>query len=81
MQPPQLLSEEELIALMDRHGIGTDATIAEHISTIQRRGYAVKLGTGRFTVTELGKALLTAYKAMNLAMSEPTLRAEVQREV
>ena len=33
-KPPNLLSESELISLMDKNGIGTDATIAEHIKTI-----------------------------------------------
>jgi len=32
---PALLTESELIAAMDKHGIGTDATIATHIKTIQ----------------------------------------------
>jgi DNA topoisomerase-3 len=31
---PKLLSENELITLMDKNGIGTDATIHEHIKTI-----------------------------------------------
>jgi DNA topoisomerase-3 len=35
--PPPFLSESELITLMDKYGIGTDATIAEHIKTIQER--------------------------------------------
>ncbi len=35
--PPPLLSESDLIALMDANGIGTDATIAEHIQTVQDR--------------------------------------------
>ena len=30
-QAPARLSERDLIALMERHGIGTDATVAEHI--------------------------------------------------
>ena len=32
--PPELLSESELIQKMDTYGIGTDATIHEHIKTI-----------------------------------------------
>ncbi len=40
--PPDLLTEKDLITLMDKHGIGTDATIAQHIKTIQEREYAVK---------------------------------------
>jgi DNA topoisomerase-3 len=34
---PPFLTESELITLMDKFGIGTDATIAEHIKTIQER--------------------------------------------
>lgn len=33
--PPSLLTEADLIALMDKHGIGTDATHAEHINTVK----------------------------------------------
>jgi len=33
--PPGYLTEPELIALMDANGIGTDATMAEHISKIK----------------------------------------------
>lgn len=36
--PPNLLTEADLIALMDKNGIGTDATHAEHINTIKERG-------------------------------------------
>ena len=36
-QAPSLLSESQLISLMDKNGIGTDATIAQHITTIQDR--------------------------------------------
>ena len=43
-QPPNPITESELITLMDKHGIGTDATIHEHIKTIQEREYATKHG-------------------------------------
>lgn len=38
---PPLLSESDLIAIMDDNGIGTDATIAEHIATVQTRQYVI----------------------------------------
>lgn len=39
--PPELLTEADLIQKMDRNGIGTDATIAQHIQTIKDREYVV----------------------------------------
>jgi len=36
---PGYLTEADLIALMDANGIGTDATMAEHIEKIQKRQY------------------------------------------
>uniref|UniRef100_A0A1I8GFT8 DNA topoisomerase n=1 Tax=Macrostomum lignano TaxID=282301 RepID=A0A1I8GFT8_9PLAT len=46
---PALLTEADLIALMDRHGIGTDATHAEHIETVKQRLY-VGLQDARYLV-------------------------------
>ncbi len=37
--PPGYLTEPDLIALMDANGIGTDATMAEHIQKIKERNY------------------------------------------
>jgi DNA topoisomerase-3 len=37
-QPPPRLTEASLIGLMERHGIGTDATVAEHINKQLERG-------------------------------------------
>lgn len=36
---PGYLTEPELISLMDANGIGTDATMAEHIAKIKERDY------------------------------------------
>lgn len=41
--PPSLLTEADLIALMDKNDIGTDATHAEHINTIKQRSKFLKL--------------------------------------
>ena len=41
---PTPLTEADLITRMDQQGIGTDATIHEHIKTVQERGYATKQG-------------------------------------
>ncbi|KAL6046567.1 DNA topoisomerase 3-alpha, variant 2 [Balamuthia mandrillaris] len=83
--PPSLLTEAELIRKMDENGIGTDATIAQHIQTIQDRGYAMKAGPGNqhFVPTTLGIALIHAYNTMGLEhkLSRPELRAKMEREM
>ena len=43
---PGYLTEPELIALMDANGIGTDATMAEHIAKIKERSYVVTHARG-----------------------------------
>lgn len=44
--PPGYLTEPELIGLMDANGIGTDATMAEHIAKIKEREYIVTRSRG-----------------------------------
>ena len=40
-KPPRFLQEHELIELMDKNRIGTDASMATHVSNIVDRGYVV----------------------------------------
>jgi DNA topoisomerase-3 len=78
--PPNLLTESDLIGLMDKNGIGTDATIAQHIKTIQERQYARKKGI-YFEPTDLGLALVEAYEIMSYELSRPNLRAKMEAEM
>ncbi|XP_075231110.1 topoisomerase 3-alpha isoform X2 [Lycorma delicatula] len=79
--PPNLLTEADLIALMEKHGIGTDATHAEHIETIKSRLY-VGLTEGKFFVPgQLGMGLVEGYDSMGFAMSKPHLRAELEADL
>ncbi|KAK6037593.1 DNA topoisomerase [Cooperia oncophora] len=65
-QPPELLNEADLIALMDKYGIGTDATHAEHIEKIKTRQYVGVREDGRFLPGFLGLALVDGYDATGL---------------
>jgi DNA topoisomerase-3 len=58
------------------NGIGTDATIAQHIQKIQDRKYVTK-ENNLFTPTTLGAALVAGYLAMGLTLSKPELRASM----
>ena len=48
---PGYLTEPDLIALMDANGIGTDATMAEHIAKIKEREYVSVRTRGSGSVT------------------------------
>lgn len=65
-QPAARLSERDLIALMEQHNIGTDATVSEHIQKQLSRGYATKDASLTFWPTPLGEALVGAYRKMGL---------------
>ena len=50
--PPDYLTETELIGLMDKHGIGTDASMATHINNICEREYVKVEGGSRLFFCE-----------------------------
>ncbi|KAJ3193188.1 DNA topoisomerase 3-alpha [Irineochytrium annulatum] len=79
---PQLLSEAELISAMEKGGIGTDATIAEHIKKILERQYAEK-ENGKFSPTTLGMGLIAGYRDMELGLSlaKPYLRSQMEASI
>lgn len=53
---------------MDKLQIGTDATIHEHVKTIQDWEYVIKNSESWFIPTQLGIALILAYQETGLSL-------------
>lgn len=77
---PSLITESKLIKSMDRGGIGTDATIAEHIQKIRARAYTEK-HKDLFYPTKLGFSLIKVYNKIGLDFDKPRLRAELEKSM
>ncbi|XP_019233213.1 PREDICTED: DNA topoisomerase 3-alpha-like [Nicotiana attenuata] len=77
-RPPPLLSEADLLGCMDKAGIGTDATMHDHIKKLLDRFYAIKDSSTRFSPTKLGEALVMGYDDMGYELWKPYLRAMME---
>ncbi|KAE9604181.1 putative DNA topoisomerase transcription factor interactor and regulator CCHC(Zn) family [Lupinus albus] len=80
-RPPPLLSEADLLSSMDKEGIGTDATMHDHIKKLLDRFYVTKDSSTRFTPTNLGEALVMGYDDMGYKLWKPDLRAVMERDM
>ncbi|KAJ0981608.1 hypothetical protein J5N97_009863 [Dioscorea zingiberensis] len=77
-RPPPLLSESDLLSCMDKAGIGTDATMHDHIKKCLDRHYATKDSNTRFSPTNLGEALVMGYDEMGYELWKPYLRSMLE---
>lgn len=66
---------------MDKNGIGTDATQAEHIETIKNREYVFVENRDKLVPGKMGMALCDGYDSMGIAMSKPNLRAGLEKDL
>ncbi|KAJ9127198.1 hypothetical protein QFC24_001436, partial [Naganishia onofrii] len=83
---PNLLTEADLVGLMDKNGIGTDATIAEHIAKIVEREYVVEKQDGRtkyLVPSTLGIGLVDGYNQIGFdrSLTKPHLRRETEHRM
>ncbi|KAH9717269.1 DNA topoisomerase 3-alpha [Citrus sinensis] len=80
-RPPPLLSEADLLSCMDKAGIGTDATMHDHIKKLLDRFYAIKDANTRFAPTNIGEALVMGYDDMGYELWKPNLRSMMESDM
>ena len=78
--PPPYLSEAELIKLMEAKGIGTDATIQDHIYTNIKRGYFY-IKNKRCIPTPLGIQLIKSLDNIIPEAVKPDVRAFIETQI
>ncbi|MEM3326376.1 MAG: DNA topoisomerase, partial [Thermoproteus sp.] len=76
-EPPPRMTESELLRLMRRYGIGTDATMQDHIHTNVLRGY-MKIAGGKCVPTPLGMSLATALMKHAKPIIDPQVRSKME---
>ena len=76
-RPPPYLSEAELLRLMKKYGIGTDATMQDHIHTNVKRKY-FRVVRRRCIPTPLGRALALALQEVVPEALMPEVRGRME---
>ena len=79
-EPPPYLSESELLRLMKKYGIGTDATMQDHIHTNVIRGY-FRIRNRQCIPTPLGKAVINVLSKSGGELIDPWFRARMERSL
>lgn len=76
-RPPPYLSEAELLRLMRKYGIGTDATMQDHIHTNVERKY-FEIVQKRCIPTPLGRAIIAALSEAIPEAVSPEVRGRME---
>ncbi|KAL8143853.1 hypothetical protein V2J09_016885 [Rumex salicifolius] len=79
--PPDYLTESELISLMEKHGIGTDASIPVHINNICERNYVQVQSGRRLVPTALGITLFRGYQCTDPDLCLPDIRSFIEHQI
>ncbi|MEM2740401.1 MAG: type IA DNA topoisomerase [Candidatus Bathyarchaeia archaeon] len=77
-KPPPRLTESELLKLLEKHSIGTDATRADYPQIIVERGYAEKKGRS-FHLSSLGESLINLLRSVDERLVTPDTRRYVEQ--
>ncbi|MEM2443436.1 MAG: DNA topoisomerase [Candidatus Bathyarchaeia archaeon] len=77
-KPPPRLTETELLKLLEKHSIGTDATRADYPQIILERGYVEKKGKS-FHISSLGEMLINLLSSVDVRLVTPDTRRYVEQ--
>ncbi|KAL7068520.1 DNA topoisomerase family protein [Cryptosporidium serpentis] len=80
-KPPPLLSEGNLLSLMEKNGIGTDASMPVHIQKLIERKYVNLVDGRKLEPTRLGNALIHGYMNIDIELVYPMIRSEMERYI
>ena len=79
-EPPNYLTESELISIMERNNIGTDASIPTHIENVLKRNYVTLVAGRRLKPSNLGVVLAQGYMHIDPTLVLPDVRADIEAQ-